>query len=231
MTKRDFAAIGVRLMALLALFMSVQALGSTFSNLALSSTLSTYNGGAANPRSVWDILFQNGVGGLIAILGPSFTLLCLVILLWAFANVLAYFMAGREVHNDAPLKVGLTAADLLALLLSGVGIYFVLMGASQMTLALGVLFNNVLFNSTTQRTTFNAVGNTYFPALLIATAYCVMGILLVWGARPLALRLPAVRQSTLRGDAAMAPQTTERISSEPELSASSEHPPQGAQIP
>lgn len=123
MSRHEIATLGVRIAAIIALFMGSQSLGSSllFSALTLRRfrpTLSTYS----------PIPAAYSVTNLLAFFGTFCVLSVLSIMLWFAADGVATLIVGRRERADAPLVVGLDAQTAFATLLSALGAYSVING-------------------------------------------------------------------------------------------------------
>lgn len=182
MTRRDLAAIGVRLMAILAVLLGVHSFGSGLSNGLLDNI--SRSGG-------WGLMLHQGLGILLRVFGPFIVLCCLSVALWVMADALAYFIAGQGGRGEAATAFQISALDALVVLLSVTGIYLTIVGVvSSTNLISGWLFHS---SPNTYLDTSNSIG-FYLPALLSDSINFGFGLLLIFRASHIANSLPATRQ-------------------------------------
>lgn len=118
MTQKELASLGVRLMAILALLLSVQALNDVFQGQRLP--LSRYE---VNVLGWWGAVARRGMGEILVGFGPFIIFLCLACVLWWGANGVVYFAVGRSPRAETVLIRGIAATEAWAVLLSAAGVF------------------------------------------------------------------------------------------------------------
>ena len=207
MTKRDLATIGVRLMAILAILYGVHSLTMPLGNLIRGGRYSSpQNTGFLNA------LMQEQTAVLVVTFGPFLALSALAILLWCFSTPLGFLIAGRNGSETGVLTLALSPSDALVLLFSTLGLYLVVTGAPPLVNLGGSLLLRASVPApyaglyTTER---------LIPEAASAMCNCVVGGLLLFGARFLAHLLPSTRplmtrsQTAVRGVAEVEPTSAE----------------------
>ena len=178
MTRRDLAAVTMRSMAILSLLLGLHAASNQLYTAMLDG----------NGQYGWQaaVLRQ----GLMTFM-PCLALACLAVALWFFADVMAYFVAGKSSPNEAPTAFTISAPDALIVLISVVGVYLVSGGLITLAHMVNVWLFGIGYDfEHSSDPDFRFYASSFIDLLIDAG----VGLILILRARPIAESLPAMRQ-------------------------------------